>query len=355
MSFNLHATLKLQSNSSSHLQISAPTCAILNQEKDFFCDLKEKRDVVIPDTSSLKCLSQNSSFSMNMSACLPNFIKEVQNRKLFSDGANCWGTALHFQGLSLKPKFTWPEEIQYWLESPLCRKVGEGERIESNDILNVFGPEKLDTIERETKDEGTYFWEALYPKRWTKATDISGSGYTGFHRLLHSVVFVSENVVFGKDSPSKLDKFYFHQLQDVYGRTTDQDCQENQIFEPYLREYQKPPKRIKNTKCDYISNVYRCQNMSQYFKNVVLTDDEQVIYNSVEQLDGVLVHIFSAQVKSNFKLSESEKKSLLKLAQTKADEALKWLKTNPSKNKEMLLAKQYFFAQSILNQLKNIN
>ncbi len=355
MSFSSEASLKLQSNSSSHLQISGPTCSLLNQEKDYFCEFKEKRDSTIPDTSTLKCLPQNSSFSMNMSACLPNFIKEVQNKKLYSDGANCWGTTLHFQGLLKKPKFVWPEEIQYWLESPLCRKLNEGERIEANDILNVYGPEKMDALERETKDEGTFFWETLFPQRWTKATDTSGSGYTGFHRLLHSVVFTSENIVFGKDSPSKLDKFYFHQLAEVYGRTTDRDCQENQNFLPYLREYQKPPKRIKNTKCDYLTNIYRCQNLDQYFKNIDLTSEEQVIFSSVEQLDGILVHLFNAQVKSNFKLSDSEKKSLIKLSQTKASEALYQLKNKMTKTKEMLLVKQYFFAQSILFQLKNIN
>ncbi|MFA5583167.1 MAG: hypothetical protein WDA09_03050, partial [Bacteriovoracaceae bacterium] len=189
-------------------------------------------------------------------------IKTVMNKRLASHGPNCWGTALYLKGISPVPRFVSSAEIIYWQESSLCRPLEKDEQIQPGDILNVYGPEYLFDSDKVLTDSQV-FVNLFEPGRYKEATE---NRYSGFHRLLHSETFVNSQKVFGKESPNKLDAFKFTKLSEVYGRPrSDSECQESPTLAPHLRQFDNKPKKIKGSKCDYFSKVYRCENFNTFF------------------------------------------------------------------------------------------
>lgn len=267
---------------------------------------------------------------------------------------------MSFNKLDPKPRFIWPEEMMYWMNnSPLCRKLNVGEKAIPGDVINVYAPEKMDKFERIENDAGTKFWNSLYPKRYTPVIpDPSGSDYTGFHRLLHSVTYISDDLAFGKDSPAKDDRFYFHPLNQVYGRPrgdAEIDCQENQSLEPYIREYQKAPLKIRGSKCSYFSLAYRCENFAEYFLKLKLKDEDAIIWKSVQSLQGLQEKLFPLLTSHHKILEDCEVTLITALADMTAKTAVIELqKPKLDKNREMLLTMQYFAASGIRQTLEQV-
>ncbi|MGE3608271.1 MAG: hypothetical protein AB7I27_01690 [Bacteriovoracaceae bacterium] len=327
--------------------IYGSACADLIKERNEICDWKKQIDTYSTATHEALCISlRNGRKKINIQSCLPSFARDYQEKKLLLNGPNCWGTAMSFHGVSNKPRFIWPEEVNYWLESPLCRKLLPKEKLNPGDIINTYGPEytnKADLLER---DAGYIFWEILYPNRFTMALEDEYEGYTGYHRILHSVTYISNNLVFGKDSPAKEDPFYFQPLNEVYGRSTNPDCQENQSLSPYLREYQKPPKNIRNSKCDYLSIAYRCGNLNTFLEKKDLS--------KIKELQLIQDKIFELMFKKK-NLSKAELIQIEQLAKASLNFGASELQKHPSdKEDEMLYALEYFTAASILKALVNL-
>ncbi|MBC7427361.1 MAG: hypothetical protein H7336_02035 [Bacteriovorax sp.] len=342
------------------LIISGSNCDQLLKQERALCVWKKKvePEFIIPAELSQKCLPDKKGLiKLVISTCLPEFAKNYQNKKLINDGPNCWGTAMSFNKLDPKPRFIWPEEMMYWINnSPLCKKLSAGEEKLPGDIINVYAPEKMDELERIEKDAGTKFWDSLYPNRYTAVVpDPSGSNYTGFHRLLHSVTYISDSLAFGKDSPAKDDHFYFHPMNEVYGRPglESKECQENQSLIPYIREYQKAPQKIRGSKCSYFSLVYRCENFADYFSKLKLKESDTAIWKNVQSLQGIQEKLFPLLTSHNKILEDSEVTHMLALADMTAKNAAAELqKTKLEKNREMLLTMQYFAAAGIRQTLE---
>ncbi len=343
------------------LIISASNCELLLKQETALCEWKKYTDpdFVIPNTLSKSCLPvSKGKVKLVISTCLPQFTKNYHAKRLINEGPNCWGTAMSFHKLSPTPRFMWPEEITYWMDSsPLCRKLSPGEKMLPGDVINVYAPEKMTPKEREERDAGSKFWESLYPNRFTPAIgDVGGNDYTGFHRLLHSVTYVSDKLAFGKDSPARDDRFYFHPLEEVYGRpsgASEVDCKENQTLNPYIREYQKVPKKIKGTKCSYFSQAYRCENFAHYFKSASLSLENTEILKRVQTLQDLQQKLLPMLTSTNKVFKESEVTqaiALVNITMLKAAEELK--RPASDKEREMLLTQEYFAAAGLKQTLE---
>ena len=352
--------LNIAVDGKNNLILSGSSCEQLLKQEAALCSWKKKGepDFIIPPNLSKNCLKdKKNTFKLSITTCLPVFAKNYQHKKLFHEGPNCWGTAMSFHKLDPKPRFIWPEEMMYWMDSsPLCKKLAPGEPKLPGDIINVYGPEKMDQFERLEKDAGVKFWDSLYPNRFTPVIpDPSGSDYTGFQRLLHSVIYISDNLAFGKDSPAKDDPFYFHPLNEVYGRPgfENKDCQENQTLTPYMREYQKDPQKIRGSKCSYFSQTYRCENFADYFLKLKLKDSDASIWSSVQSLQALQDKLFLLLTSNKKILEESELTIIADLAHTTAQSAATELQTPmQDKDREMLLTMQYFAAEGLRQTLE---
>lgn len=340
------------------LILTGSSCDDLLKQQEALCSWKKK--VVTnftPKEAAKSCQPvKKGKYKLVVLDCLPDFAKEYQDKKLLHDGPNCWGTAMSFHKLSTKPRFMWPQEMQYWMDSPLCRKLDVGEARLPGDVINVYAPEKIPQSDRIENDPGTKFWKALYPNRYTVAPspEVTGSDYTGYHRLLHSVTYVSDELAFGKDSPAFDDKFYFHPMAEVYGRPrSDKSCMENQSLTPYLRENQKEPKEIRGSKCSYFSLAYRCESFPDYFGKKSLAGDDLDKWKNIQSLQGLQEKLFPILTSANKILEQCEITLLVALADMTMKNAIEEMKTpNLDKNREELLVMEYFSAAGIRKTLE---
>lgn len=315
------------------LVLTAKSCDVLIKQHEAICAWNKS------PLPSKTCRKTQNGFAITVSSCLPKFVKENQNKKNYKSGANCWGTALSFKGHAQKPRFIWSEEMNYWIDSPLCRKLAPHEKKLPGDIINIIGPEYVFAKE-EPSNKGYRFWEALYPGRLTPSP--VESGYSGYHNFLHSETFITDEITFGKESPNKDDKFMFRPMNEVYGRSRETDCQENQALEPHWREYQKEPREIRGSKCAYFSLAYRCENFQEYFKTNELDD----LLQTQEKLFPLLRVLGT-------KFTNAQVNQMLKLADEKAEDALDELsRTSYEKKDEMLLVWKYFSAAGIRKSLE---
>lgn len=337
----------IRRGSKKELILTGSSCTKLIQQRTALCEWKKKVEpAFVAKKDPYSCTVTKGRATLPILNCLPTFTKNYHNLKLVKSGPNCWGTAMSFKKHSLKPRFMWPEEIEYWIDSPICRKLDVGEAREPGDIVNVYGPEYLMKEELNEVDAGTKFRDALFPGRFKAA---HREGYTGYHRLLHSITYVTNDLAFGKDSPSKDDQFYYHPMSEVYGRPRSEvDCQENQSLEPYRREYDKQPKEIRDSKCGYFSTAHRCSQFPQYFADQNLNAEDQVILSRIQPLQELQENIFPLIVSLNNVLPKSEVNMIVRTADLAMARSLTELgKPNLDKNRELLLTLEYFTAAGL--------
>ncbi len=334
------------------LSLSGPSCSKLLEQKEGLCAWKTQ----LNEMTNIGNSTCNSQTSLSLNSCLPNFVKSYHKKLLHKFGPNCWGTALYFKAMSKTPRFVYPEEMLYWLESPLCRKLENNENKAPGDIVNVFAPEyKSNPTEDEENDAGIEFWKALYPGRYLKIQpNPNGSNYTGYHTLFHSVTLASSELVFGKDSQLNEDRFYLHALKETYGRPrTEKECQENSDLNAHLREYQNSPRNIKGEKCAYFTNAYRCQNFEDYFSASDLTNEQKVIYQDIQSMQEAQSLLFPYVTQKGYALPTTKRKEIQTLGNTFSQQALEELKQKPrDKISEMLLTLKYFTAEALKMSLK---
>lgn len=341
--------VRISYSSSNELLLSAKSCNLLLEQQNNICNIKTQVDGN-SNVSLSSCMKKGSNYELKINSCLPSFIKSNLNRPHFRSGPNCWGTALHLKGFSHKPRFVWSNEIVYWQESPLCRKLRPGEKLQPGDILNIYGPEYKFQDEDE-RNKGRMFWNALYPGRYQEST--VNQGYTGFHNLLHSETYISSQLSFGKDSPSKDDKFKFNPLNEVYGRSREKDCQENQNLIPHTREYRNIPRNIRAEKCAYFSQAYRCSSFKEYFNKQALTSEQEQIKKDIEFLYQYQEKLFNFVMNKSISFTQSEITRIVQIADDYAEAAIRELSFKPSdKNTEMLLTMKFFTASGIRKSLE---
>lgn len=340
------------------LILTGNSCDVLIKQQNALCSWKKKvvSNFTPKDIAKTCQTVKKGKYKLVVLDCLPDFAKEYQDKALLHDGPNCWGTAMSFHKLSNKPRFMWPQEMQYWMDSPVCRKLLVGEPRQPGDVINVYAPEKIPANDRVENDPGSNFWRALYPTRYTPAPppEVTGSDYTGYHRLLHSVTYVSDQLAFGKDSPAFDDKFYFHPMAEVYGRPrSDKSCMENQSLTPYLRENQKEPKEIRGSTCSYFTLAYRCESFPDYFGKKNLAGDNLDKWKNIQALQGLQEKLFPILTSSKKVLEQCEITLLVALADLTMKNATEELKTpNLDKDREELLVMEYFSAAGIRKTLE---
>ncbi|MBC7396751.1 MAG: hypothetical protein H7333_04835 [Bdellovibrionales bacterium] len=349
-------SLTIATGAQQELVLNGSSCETLFKERQALCTWKQslEPDFVAPPQNQTSCkASPDGSFSLKVLNCLPYFAQTYTKKKLVRHGPNCWGTAMSFHGLSKKPRFLWPEEMHYWMDSPVCRKLAVGEALEAGDVINVYYPEYVSEPGTSQKTAGTNFWQALYPARFTPLEEPTQRGYTGYDALLHSVTYISSQLAYGKDSPNKDDRFYFHSLNQVYGRPRDKECQENPLITPYLREYQQTPKGLRNSACRYFSLAYRCGNIPSYLAKQNLSIEEQAIQKRVAVLEQAQAALFPLILNLQTKVLPGEAKSIAAMAaRTIEQDLIELKKPGVDKNLEMLLTLEYFTAAGLIKTLQ---
>lgn len=346
------------------LVLTSQNCETLQRQSEA---IREWRSTIEPDfrphSARPVCAKRTGGlFELRVGECLPDLPREFHEKALYRSGPNCWGTTMSLHGLFSKPRFMWSEEMLYWLDSPICRKLNPGEEKHPGDIVNMFGPEAFFGDE---PVEGVTFREALFPGRY--AGFDRHNGFTGFQSLMHSVTYITPELVFGKDSPSREDRFYFHPLELAYARPPQEheECRENQELIPYLNEKGKPRREFYGGRgCSYFSSVYRCENIRGYLKEKSVLPEDQTVVEETLELQKLQERIFPVVTTAGALVPKNERSQIRERAELSMRRALAELRkvgaVRPASTsgateyslKEMLWAWEYFSAVGLIKSLE---
>jgi hypothetical protein len=155
----------------------------------------------------------NNTCKVEMKHCLPKEVLQYDGTGPATDGPNCWNLALVMSGAVPALRYSTPEEMAFFMNSALCRKLGPEEKHEPGDVgaIRINGEE------------------------------------------LHGFMWISDDIVFSKNG-SSLRSTYEVQSKDgmlkIYNDDQTADC-----------------KAKKLEKCDIRVETMRCQSMASYLKD----------------------------------------------------------------------------------------
>ncbi len=170
----------------------------------------------------------------NITSCVPNHINLFHNKSPYISGPNCWNLTLVKSGILQNLRYSSPEEMKLYLNSPLC--------------------------------------EALQKNQQRLPGDI-GSIKTYDNELIHAFVYVSEKLVYSKNGVEKINPYALQELNTVYDEyhlnSLPDQCRENTM----------------DPNCSIGIEFYRCKSL-QGFLNVNNSLFEP--YNKINQYISVL-------------------------------------------------------------------
>lgn len=117
------------------LVLRGPACALLQKQAAALSDWRIRLGEPAGRPGICGCLSGVCELRLEGSA--PDFVALRHGTRAGRWGPNCWNAALVVSGMLAAPRFTSPEEMSFWMDSPYCRVLGSGETPLPGDIIAV--------------------------------------------------------------------------------------------------------------------------------------------------------------------------------------------------------------------------
>ncbi len=117
------------------LVLSGTDCPTLERQSAALADWRSRlhESAGSPDI----CRCEAGICTLNISPAAPDFVNLTHGTKAGRWGPNCWNTALVSNKILSAPSFTSPEEMTFWMKSPLCRALRAGESPRPGDIIAI--------------------------------------------------------------------------------------------------------------------------------------------------------------------------------------------------------------------------
>ena len=93
----------------------------------------------VPKKISSNCSCDSFRCYMNINEVIPEFVEHYQDVNAGRWGPNCWNTVLVVSQILPVTRFSPPEEMNFWMSSPLCKEVQENDVPQPGDIAAVRG------------------------------------------------------------------------------------------------------------------------------------------------------------------------------------------------------------------------
>jgi hypothetical protein len=117
------------------LVLSGENCAILETQVSALAQWKTRLDEPAPATVACRCTA--GACRAAITSVTPGFVNRTHGTRAGRWGPNCWNTALVASKILEESSFTAPEEMTYWMKSPLCRSLRAGEAPRPGDIIAI--------------------------------------------------------------------------------------------------------------------------------------------------------------------------------------------------------------------------
>ncbi|MBI4925908.1 MAG: hypothetical protein HY843_08305, partial [Bdellovibrio sp.] len=240
---------------------------------------------------------------------VPDFVAKHHGSGVVRGSSNCFNTALVMSGFTSAFRYSDLGEIEFYLNSPLCRKVLSSEKPHPGDLIMI------------------------------KPTDPDGLEY-------HAAVYVSEHLIFEKRNAAPIEPFQLNLL--------DQMLKEREVTPGCDRVDEI---NIKN--CKIFSQYYRCKSIKEILEEGLLKNQkryleldsevragEMQITNSTLCKDSPPVSELGAQISKSltvlYSLVEQEMKDQFQESDNQA------LQTNPDAFLWAMLLSRIFLIQDEL-------
>ncbi len=226
-----HEVKVIKKNGEIHLQSS--DCATLrNQAKAL--NQWDKHQVTAIQISPCHC--EKGVCDLNVNSVVPHWIREKQGTCSAFDGPNCWNSSLVSSGILPHLRYTSPEEMSFWLSSPLCQERKENEPVQPGDIIAI----------RTGKTEEVHGFINLTPE-----LAFSKNGY-------------AQGTLYQLQSPNNVFAVY-----DV---------------PPNCRRVYKAP--TENLKCQNYANYFKCDSIDSYLmKHPWKNQDQKSTWDALSNMD----------------------------------------------------------------------
>ncbi len=143
---------------------------------------------------------------------VPSIVHFLQDFKTAFSGPNCWNTALRLSGLVQFARYSSPDEMAFWMNSPYCRELSESEQSLPGDIVEI----------RSVKPDQSQFFDEV-----------------------HGMIYLSDDLVFSKNTSSRMSAYGIQRASLVY--------QTFRVDNPKCWKVQGRP-----NDCSKWANHYRC-------------------------------------------------------------------------------------------------
>ncbi len=128
----------------------------------------------------------NGKCETNITQCLPERVRDIHGVEPLGKGPNCWNLVLWLNNMTPNLRWTSADEMTHFMSSSLCRPLGPNESRLPGDIIAI----KSNTPD---KENGGVITEEY-----------------------HGMIYISEDLVFSKDSLSNHDEYSITLADDIY-------------------------------------------------------------------------------------------------------------------------------------------
>jgi hypothetical protein len=119
------------------LYVSGADCGLLGRQAAALAAWRrDLREAAAPPEA---CACADGACSLKITGAAPDLVNAMHGVKAGRWGPNCWNTALVADKILSAPSFTSPEEMSFWMASPVCRALAAGEAPRPGDIIAIRG------------------------------------------------------------------------------------------------------------------------------------------------------------------------------------------------------------------------
>ncbi|MGE3611415.1 MAG: hypothetical protein AB7I27_17615 [Bacteriovoracaceae bacterium] len=176
---------------------------------------------------------------VNVDHALPKMMSERANKGSFFDGPNCWNASMVSAKLSSYLRYTSDKEINFWLNSPLCKEREQNESPQAGDIIAIRERAASNNVQE-----------------------------------VHAFIHISNDLSFSKNGFYSTQSYSLMPPNDVFSKYKVTENCKIQASETNKDD------------CQRWASYYSCHSMEDYLKEHPITNDElSQSQKSLEQIE----------------------------------------------------------------------
>ena len=247
---NLRAELRVI-DSTQAITLQASTCEELGPAIDAIVQWATRLgDKAIGPRPIPELTTSGKACRVVVDSIVPDYVRKYNGtRAVVDDGINCWNTSLVLAKLLPSFRNTTSEEMQFWMNSPLCRQLSALEPPQAGDVITI---------------------------REARTSDLS-------YNEIHGLIYVGGGLVFSKNGASASQPFALQTQQDVY------DTYSVGNLNPQCEKSEGTPQD-----CLGFTNYYRCMTIDEYvqgLKNGIIKSTSENVPTAYFKVDACMKQI----------------------------------------------------------------